>query len=40
MEGVLEVIHQALVSDLNEPHPSSLSRERLRSTTLPECGEG
>jgi very-short-patch-repair endonuclease len=40
IEGVLEVIHQALTGDLNDPHPTSLSRERLHSATLPEVGEG
>jgi very-short-patch-repair endonuclease len=35
MDGVLEVIRLALLSDINEPHPTS-----LRSATLPEDGEG
>ena len=35
MEGVLETIRLALLSDINDPHPTS-----LRSATLPEDGEG
>jgi very-short-patch-repair endonuclease len=35
MDGVLEAIRLALVSDISEPHPPS-----LRSAALPEDGEG
>ena len=35
IEGVLETIQLALMSDINDPHPTS-----LRSATLPEDGEG
>jgi len=34
------VVHQALICDINVPHPTSLRRKRLRSATLPEDGEG
>ena len=34
MDGVLETIRVALVSDINEPHPAA-----LRASTLPEDGE-
>ncbi len=39
MEGVLEMIRLALLSDINEPHPTSL-RQRTSLCTLPEGGEG
>jgi len=39
MEGVLETIRLALLSDINDPHPTSL-RQRYARCTLPEDGEG